>query len=259
MNEWPAGLAWRNHFRKSLLEEQVAGARDEWGPGEREILGRSLAQFQLGESSDGRHLLRFAREFGDRSGDSWLAEAMALFIQEENRHSAWLGEFLRAQNYPLLRTCWIDGVFRALRKPMGFGLMTGVLVCAEIVAVPYYTAVREVTRSTWLRRICSRLLRDEAVHLRFQASNLGAIWRHWRGMPALLWCHRAMMGAICLAVWAEHGDVLRRGGYTRLTFLSRCLDLLAEVHTAALTAQRHIDGGAGGWSNGGLGRRRFAA
>ena len=146
-------LAWRNHFRRSLLEELEAGPRDEWAEGEREILGPSLAQFQLGESSDGRHLMAYARRFGDKNGDSWLGEAMALFIQEENRHSHWLGEFLKAQGFPLLRRCWTDAVFRAVRKRMGFGLMAGVLVCAEIVAVPYYEAVRNMTGSQWLRTI----------------------------------------------------------------------------------------------------------
>ena len=85
---------------------------------------------------------------------------MALFIQEENRHSHWLGEFLKAQGYPLLRSCWTDAVFRVARKLLGFGLMAAVLVCGEIVAVPYYTAVREMTGSAWLRVICTRLLSD---------------------------------------------------------------------------------------------------
>lgn len=239
MTEWPAGLVWRNHFRRSLLEELAPGTKDAWAPEEAAVLGASLAQFQLGESSDGRHLLRYAREFGDRSGDGWLGEAMALFIQEENRHSYWLGEFLKAQGHPLLRHCWSDGVFRVLRKLLGFGLMVAVLVCAEIVAVPYYTAVREMTASTWLRRICARLLADEAMHLRFQATNLGAVWRKWKFLRIFRGCHKALMAAICIVVWAEHGPVLQRGGYTRLTFLTTCLDLLDGVHEGALAAQQN--------------------
>jgi hypothetical protein len=164
---------------------------------------------------------------------------MALFIQEENRHSFWLGEFLKAQGYPLLRRCWSDAVFRVLRKGMGFGLMAGVLVCAEIVAVPYYAAVREATASRWLKTICARLLSDEAMHLRFQATNLGAVWRRWKAVGALQACHKALMAAICVVVWHSHGEVLRRGGYTRLTFLTRCMELLDGVHAGALAAQRN--------------------
>ena len=164
---------------------------------------------------------------------------MALFIQEENRHSHWLGEFLKAQGYPLLRSCCTDAVFRVARKLLGFGLMAAVLVCAEIVAVPYYTAVREMTGSAWLRAICTRLLSDEAMHLRFQAANLGAVWRRWKLLRMLKGCHKALMVLICLVVWREHGEVLRRGGYTRLTFIVGCLDLLEQVHAGALAAQRN--------------------
>lgn len=227
-----AGLVWRNHFRRNLFEELAPRSRDPWGPGERELLGPSLAQFQLGESSDGRHLLRYAREFGEATGDAWLGEAMALFIQEENRHSQYLGEFLKAQDYPLLRRCWVDAVFRAVRKPLGFGLMVAVLACAEIVAVPYYSAVRTYTSSGWLRSICTRLLTDEAMHLRFQASNLGRVWKRRPGARALRWAHKGFLAAVCAAVWWDHGRVLRAGGYTRLTFLSACLDLLDELYAA---------------------------
>jgi hypothetical protein len=238
MTDFPSGLAWRNHFRRSLLEDLQPRGNDPWAPGEREILGPSLAQFQLGESSDGRHLLTYARRFGDTIGDSWLAEAMALFIQEENRHSHWLGEFLKAQQYPLLRACWSDAAFRLLRKLMGFGLMISVLVCAEIVAAPYYTAVRSYTASRWLRAICTRLLNDEAIHLRFQAANLGAVWRRWKFLRLLRSGHKVLMGIICLVVWREHGAVLRQGGYTPLTFLTGCLELLDGVHAGALLAVR---------------------
>ncbi len=138
-----------------------------------------------------------------------------------------------------MRRCWSDAVFRVLRKGMGLGLMAGVLVCAEIVAVPYYTAVREATTSRWLKAICARLLSDEAMHLRFQATNLGAVWRRWKTLRVLQGAHKAMMAGICMVVWQEHAAVLRRGGYTRLTFTTRCLELLDEVHAGALAAQRN--------------------
>jgi hypothetical protein len=235
MKPSPAGLAWRNHFRRQLLEDLDPVERDRWADGEREVLGPSLAEFQLGESSDGRHLLGYARRFGDTEGDAWLGEAMALFIQEENRHSQWLGEFLKGQGYPLLGRSWVDTVFRAVRKPMGFGLMAGVLVCAEIVAVPYYGAVRTMTASTWLRTICTRLLRDEETHLRFQAANLGAVWRGWRNVEPLRMAHKAFQAVVCAVVWRQHGEVLRRGGYSFTGFMGECLSLLDGVHAGALS------------------------
>ena len=48
---------------------------------------------------------------------------------------------------------------------MGFGLEIAVLVSAEIVAVPYYTAVGRVTKLPSLQPICHRILEDEAFDL----------------------------------------------------------------------------------------------
>ena len=73
------------------------------------------------------------------------------------------------------------------------------------------------------------------MHLRFQAANLGAVWRRWKLAGVFQGCHIALMMLICLVVWREHGEVLRRGGYTRLAFLTRCLELLETVHAGALT------------------------
>jgi len=230
MDKHFAGLLWRDHFRQSLAEPLQAPVRDRWSDN---ALAGSLRQFQLGECSEGRHLLEYARCFGARTGDAWLGEAMALFIQEENRHAHWLGEFLKAQGEPLLRKHWMDGLFRWIRKPMGFGLMVSVLVCAEIVAVPYYNAIRRGTDSLWLQAICERLLRDEACHLRFQAANLARVWRGCR-LPGILRLLQALfMGATCAAVWWEHSKALSRGGYSFVHFVSICLGLLDDVQCEA--------------------------
>ncbi len=44
-----------------------------------------------------------------------------------------------------------------------------VLATAEVLAIPYYTALRDATGSPLLRSICCRILTEEAQHLRFQA------------------------------------------------------------------------------------------
>lgn len=230
MNALTPGHAWRDHFRRSLAVPLHAPVRDCW---ENNELADSLRQFQLGESSEGAHLLHFARQFGTRYEDPWLGEAMALFIEEENRHASWLGEFLRAQGEPLLGRHWLDAVFRWVRKPLGFGLMVSVLVAAEIIAVPYYSAVRKATGSRWLQAICSRLLRDEAQHLRFQASNLARVWREWRLFGVLRWLHATFLLLTCIAVWWDHGKVLRKGGYPFWRFLGVSLAILDDVHAEA--------------------------
>ncbi len=48
---------------------------------------RSLREFQAGESSEGRQLMRRARDYGERTGDADYVEAIRLFIAEEQRHA----------------------------------------------------------------------------------------------------------------------------------------------------------------------------
>jgi hypothetical protein len=133
----------------------------------RDLLALSLPSFQLGEGSGGAGLLRRAAQ----QSDPHLQAATQLFIREEQRHSAALGRFLDQEQIPRLRVHWVDTVFRRIRSLAGFELMTIVLTCAECLAVPYYTAVFELTQNHLLRSIAARILRDEAFHLEFQAEN----------------------------------------------------------------------------------------
>src|SRR5947209_7243339 len=52
---------------------------------ERVAIARSVQEFQLGESSEGRHLLQDAADYAARTGDHLYLETMRLFIAEELR------------------------------------------------------------------------------------------------------------------------------------------------------------------------------
>lgn len=222
----PSAL-WRLHFSRRWPLELTIPDDAVWPEAERSLLADSLRQFQLGEGSDGCNLLRFARTFGERVGDADLPEAVAGLIAEEQRHSRWLGQVLRAHGEPLLGRHWVDGTFRRLRRAMGFGLEVAVLVSAEVVAVPYYTAVGRVTSLPSLRVICERVLEDEAFHLQFQAHNLSLVVRDHFGLRHAL--HRALQAVIGVVVWQQHGKVLAAGGYTLGDFFRECDRLLLEV------------------------------
>ena len=138
---------------------------------ERELITTSLQQFQLGEGSDGLGLLRRANEFSSRNAIDSLPEAMQRFIREEQRHSAVLGLFLDRESIPRLHRHWVDHLFRRIRNLAGFELILTVLVTAEFIAIPYYTAIHDATKSECLRKIARRILNDEVQHLEFQADN----------------------------------------------------------------------------------------
>src|SRR5580704_18534301 len=166
--------AWRSYFRAN---QQNPGEMP-WGDAyklsfaERRAIQHSIQQFQLGESSEGRRLLNRARAYSRATGDPDFAEALALLVQEEQRHSAYLLGFMRAQRIPELSSHWVDSVFRRLRVLAGLELSLRVLVTAEIIAVPYYRALGRATKAPLLRALSSRILADEGAHLRFQSSML---------------------------------------------------------------------------------------
>jgi hypothetical protein len=91
-----------------------------------------------------------------------------------------------------------------------------VLATAEVLAIPYYTALRDATGSPLLRSICCRILAEETEHLRFQAFTFRQLgWRRaalLRGLTRAV--HRCFLVATTLFVWMEHAPVFRAGGYS---------------------------------------------
>src|SRR4051794_26970290 len=85
-----------DHFAKNLGVllpmpwEQAAN----WSDGEKAAMGPSLQEFQLGESSEGTHLLARAAKYAEETGDDCYPDAMAMFVREEQRHARLLGRFL---------------------------------------------------------------------------------------------------------------------------------------------------------------------
>jgi hypothetical protein len=213
---------WREYFRANadrLMPLPWADGVD-FTPEERAAIASSVQEFQLGESSEGRHLVGRARAYAERSGDGEYLAALRLFIAEEHRHARDLGRVLALAGIPLVGSTWPDTVFRRLRRGAGLELSICVLVTAEIIAKVYYAALREATGSSVLRRLCDQILRDEVQHVRFQAERV-ALLRHRR--PRLgVWfsrqAHRALMAGTCLVVWHKHGRALRKGGRTFARF-----------------------------------------
>ncbi|HLG99717.1 MAG TPA: ferritin-like domain-containing protein, partial [Bryobacteraceae bacterium] len=204
--EPPETLPWHDVYRLS--------------PHERHTVAPSIQQFQLGEFARGRGLKRRALRQPGLAGDCWFLHALDLFIQEEQRHSAMLGRFLDQQQIPRLRAHWTDGVFRVLRKLAGLDACAAVLVTAEVLAMPFYQALRDATRSGLLKSICARILVDEAAHLNFQGLTLGFIRRplsdRARTLRAIF--HRTLFDATAFLVWQQHRPVFHAAGWTFFRF-----------------------------------------
>jgi hypothetical protein len=182
---------------------------------ERIMLSASIQTFQLGESSEGKRLLKAAEIQAEQNGDLYLLEAVRLFIGEEQRHAALLGHFLHLEGIPLLKHQWTDSIFRFLRRRWNLELCVMVLMTAELVARVYYRALRDATHSPALQSICRHLLRDEMHHLTFHAGILGDLRRN---RPEWLntFCNAIYFlfhHATLLVVWHGHKNVFRAGGF----------------------------------------------
>jgi hypothetical protein len=203
---------WVRYFRANRAEPCLP-----WDDGyrlsgaERAVVIGSIQQFQLGENAQGRRLLERAK-----AEDAEYLQALRLFIKEEQRHSELLCRFLSIQGARCLRRHWVHAVFRRLRGWAGLELRMRVLATAEVLAIPYYTALRDATGSPLLRSICCRILAEEAEHLRFQAFTFGRLGSRRAALLSAVTgaLHRCFLMATTLLVWMEHGQVFRAGGYS---------------------------------------------
>jgi hypothetical protein len=205
---------WLEHFRANEKPEVLPEGGPRLSEAEREAVIASIQEFQLGESSEGRHLRRRAAEYAEESGDEEYLWAMEYFIREEQRHARYLRDYLASEGIGTVKKRWVDTVFRRLRNLAGLEVSVGVLVTAEIIAKVYYAALGKATRSPMLGRICERILRNEEAHVRFQAERLAILRRDRRepGMRLTRHLHRALFFGACLVVWRNHGKAIRCGG-----------------------------------------------
>ena len=178
---------------------------------ERKRIARSIQGFQIGEASEGKHLRQGAEAFARQTGNADYPLAIQHLIREENRHSAYLGRFMRRHRLPFAKAKWSDRVFRTIRRAAGIELSLRTLVTAELVALTYYDCLSEATGSGHLALICHRMLDEERKHIEFQMHHVH--WMNGRrgGLGAALadLGHAVLMAGTLLAVWVEHRSVLR--------------------------------------------------
>jgi hypothetical protein len=129
--------SWLTFFRTRRRRALPLAEGQALDPGHRALIARSIATFQLGESSDGAHLRAAARAFAERHALPTLPEITGLFIAEEQFHAALLAAFMKANGIPLMGSQWTDRVFRALRRLAGFEPAIAILLVAEIIALTY--------------------------------------------------------------------------------------------------------------------------
>lgn len=213
----PSSLEWRQYY-----EANARSFREiPWQKGpeltleEKAAIAQSLQAFQVGESSEGKHLFRYAKKYAELTGDLEYVVAIRLFIAEEQRHAGDLKRFLTLNNIPIVSTTLTDRIFRRLRNLFGgLEVSIAVLITAEIIATVYYAVLREATQSSILKSLCDQILCDELRHVQFQAEQLARLRadRQWLGRISTRALQRLLFLGTILVVWLSHHEAMSRGG-----------------------------------------------
>ena len=222
-----SSLEWQKYYEenaRSLLKIPW-NIGHELSEAERKAIASSVQDFQAGESSEGRHLLHYAKIYAEQTNDYAYVEAIRLFIAEEQRHARELAHFLRINGISLVKTTFTDGIFRRLRQLLGnLEISIAVLITAEIIAKVYYAALRDATNSQILQTLCKQILQDEERHVEFQAERLGNLRakRNWLLLTTTNVLQRFLFWGTCLVVWSFHRKVFLKGGYSFVKYWKHC-------------------------------------
>lgn len=187
-----------------------------------ELLGPSLAIFQLGESGTGEHLFEASRRAGT---DDDYQRCLEHFVGEEQEHARMLGVVLDSMDEPLRHSHWTDRVFILVRRAHSLRVEVLVLMVAEVVALSYYSALAEGVAVPDLAEVFRGIHADELVHVAFHTETLpDHLQRFSRPVHALVrlaWS-TLVVGA-GLVVIKDHGRLLAHVGMPRRRFLRQVL------------------------------------
>ncbi len=212
-------------------------------------LARSLSHFQLGESGEGTHLLREARQA--HADDPAYQEALALFIAEEQEHARLLQKLVERYRGRLVTRHWTHTLFRLFRRALGLGFELQVLVIAELIGTAYYRLLENRTDDPVLRQVCELVLRDEARHIAFHAERFGVSHATWLPIEQALWLaqFQALFLAALQVAWTDHRRTLRALGISRREFQGEarreCVQFLASFVGAAVSRTTGLSAVAG--------------
>lgn len=207
---------WIGHFKANANEKRVNW---ELSPSitkeEKNAVVKDLQAWQLGETSEGLHLLAAATRYAYKIGDPDYIEAVKLFIREEQKHGNNLGRYLDAVGEPRIQKNWGDSLFRKIRYfNTSMEIWTLAVIIVESTAQIFYQSLKDATECDLLKQICTDILIDEAYHITFQTERLAIIFEHktefskaWRRSA-----YKYFFYATACLVWFAHKKVFKAGG-----------------------------------------------
>ncbi len=218
-----SSLYWIQHFKQNATKHRVNwNQKPAITAVEQNRIIESLKAWQLGETSDGKHLLAASTMYALKINDPHYVEAVQLFIKEEQKHGANLGRYIDLLGESRKQKDWGDTLFRKIRYfNTSMELWTITVIIVESAAQVYYQAIQDATQCKLLKEICSDILQDEAHHIKFQNERLWILFQqksfYFRAF-AVTWYCLLFFGTIH-AVWFAHKRALKAGGVNMDSFM----------------------------------------
>ena len=216
---------WIDYFRQNLQKKRI-----DWSvapvltANERDSIVKSLQAWQLGETSDGAHLLAAARMYADSTGDRHYCEAVQLFIKEEQKHGNNLGNYLDLLGEKRIGKDWGDTLFRKIRYfNTSMELWTIAVITVESTAQVFYQALKDATGCMLLKQVCTDILIDEAFHIDFQLQRLQIIFSAKTAAQRIVsyQFYRLFYFSTIMVVWAAHRKLFKAGNVPLRKYLRK--------------------------------------
>lgn len=206
---------WLEHFKSNLAIERI-----DWQllpsltTSEKKNILSALQAWQLGETSDGAHLLKAAEKYAFSINDNYYYEAVQWFIKEEQKHGNNLGRYLDSIGEQRLKKNWADTLFRKVRYfNTSMEMWTLAVITVESTAQLFYQSLKDATACTLLQQICTDILTDEAFHIDFQLERFYQIYYDKSRLSKFLsyYLYKYFYFSTASIVWLTYRNCFRAG------------------------------------------------
>ncbi len=216
-------IFWKNHFQDNLKKQRIDWSisptiTDE----EKKKVLNSLSAWQLGETSDGKHLLLAAAQYAKRIEDTEYVEAVKLFIKEEQKHGSNLGIYIDKIGEQRKQKDWGDTLFRQVRYfNRSMELWTISVIIVESAAQIFYQALLDATNCQLLKSICKDIIIDEAHHIKFQNERLYILFQEkgFYNKAISIGLYGLLFFVTIHAIWFGHHTAFKAGGIHKKEFM----------------------------------------
>ncbi len=171
---------WIEHFSSNIKIQRIDWQlQPSLTNADRNNILSSMKAWQLGETSDGAHLLKASGKYAAKINDEHYVHAVELFIKEEQKHGNNLGKYLDLIGEKRVQKNWADTLFRKVRYfNSSMELWTLAVITVESTAQVFYQSLKDATSCKLLKQICTDILIDEAFHIDFQLERFLLIHEH---------------------------------------------------------------------------------